>query len=81
LFTGLTYVTGTSVTEWCSTRGIFDDCSGTTYQMLNIGFKLMPYLKEDEWFDTCDLYDKGGLGLLVKDVYFATIEGRSVSFN
>ena len=29
--------------------------------------------------DICDLYDKGGLGLLVKDVYYATIEGRSVT--
>lgn len=32
-----------------------------------------------EWLDKCDLYDKGGLGLLVKDTYFATIEDRSVT--
>jgi hypothetical protein len=32
-----------------------------------------------EWLDTCDLYEKGGLGLLVEDVYFATLENRSVT--
>jgi hypothetical protein len=77
--TGITYVTGTSVTEWCSTRGIFDDCSGTTYQNVEHWTQIDAVFQRYEWLDTCDLYDKGGLGLLVKDVYFATIEGRSVS--
>ena len=77
--TGITYVTGTSVTEWCSTRGIFDDCSGTTYQNVEHWVQIDAVFQRYEWLDTCDLYDKGGLGLLVKDVYFATIEGRSVS--
>jgi len=77
--TGITYVTGTSVTEWCSTRGIFDDCSGTTYQNVEHWAQIDAVFQRYEWLDTCDLYDKGGLGLIVKDVYFATIEGRSVS--
>ena len=77
--TGLTYQTGTSVTEWCSTRGIFDDCSGTTYPNVEHWVQIDTVFQRYEWLDTCDLYDKGGLGLLVKDVYFATIEGRSVS--
>ena len=77
--TGLTYVTGTSVTEWCSTRGIFDDCSGTTYPNVEHWVQIDAVFERNQWFDTCDLYDKGGLGLLVKDVYFATLEGRSVS--
>jgi hypothetical protein len=77
--TGLTYQTGTSVTEWCSTRGIFDDCSGTTYSDIEHWVQIDAVFQRYEWLDTCDLYDKGGLGLLVKDVYFATIEGRSVS--
>jgi hypothetical protein len=77
--TGLTYVTGTSVTEWCSTRGIFDDCSGTTYANVEHWVQIDTVFERYEWLDTCDLYDKGGLGLLVKDVYFATLEGRSVS--
>jgi surface protein len=77
--TGLTYTTGTSVTEWCSTRGIFDDCSGTTYPNVEHWVQIDAVFERYEWLDTCDLYDKGGLGLLVKDVYFATLEGRSVS--
>ena len=77
--TGLTYVTGTSLTEWCSTRGIFDDCSGTTYQNVEHWVQIDAVFQRYEWFDTCDLYDKGGLGLLVKDVYFATLENRSVT--
>jgi hypothetical protein len=77
--TGLTYVTGTSLTEWCSTRGIFDDCSGTTYQNVEHWVQIDAVFQRYEWLDTCDLYDKGGLGLLVKDVYYATIEGRSVT--
>ena len=77
--TGLTYVTGTSLTEWCSTRGIFDDCSGTTYQNVEHWVQIDAVFQRYEWLDTCDLYDKGGLGLLVNDVYYATIEGRSVS--
>ena len=77
--TGLTYTTGTSVTEWCSTRGIFDDCSGTTYPNVEHWVQIDAVFERYEWLDTCDLYDKGGLGLLVKDVYFATLEGRSVT--
>ena len=77
--TGLTYTTGTSVTEWCSTRGIFDDCSGTTYPNVEHWVQIDAVFERYEWLDTCDLYDKGGTGLLVKDVYFATLEGRSVT--
>jgi hypothetical protein len=77
--TGLTYHTGTSVTEWCSTRGIFDDCSGTTYPNVEHWAQIDAVFQRKEWFDTCDLYEKGGLGLLVEDVYFATLENRSVT--
>ena len=77
--TGITYQTGTSVTEWCSTRGIFDDCSGTTYQNVEHWVQIDSVFQRYEWLDKCDLYDKGGLGLLVKDTYFATIEDRSVT--
>jgi hypothetical protein len=77
--TGLTYQTGTSVTEWCSTRGIFNDCSGTTYPNVEHWVQIDAVFQRKEWFDKCDLYDKGGLGLLVKQEYFATIENRSVT--
>lgn len=77
--TGLTYQTGTSITEWCSTRGIFDNCTGTTYLDVEHWVQIDAVFERYEWLDTCDLYDKGGIGLITKDVYFATLEGRSVS--
>ena len=77
--TGVTYQTGTSVTEWCSTRGIFDDCSGSTYVNVEHWVQIDAVFQRNEWLDTCDLYEKGGLGLLVKDEYFASIENRSVT--
>lgn len=77
--TGLTYQTGTSITEWCSTRGIFDNCTGTTYLDVEHWVQIDAVFERNEWFDTCDLNDKGGVGLITKDVYFATIEGRSTT--
>jgi len=77
--TGLTYVTGTSVTEWCSSRGIFDECKVTPYINLEHWVQIDAVFQRREWFDTCDLYDKGGLGLLVKTEYYATLEDRSIS--
>jgi hypothetical protein len=77
--TGLTYVTGTTVSEWCSTRGIFDDCKNTTYIDLEHWVQIDAVFQRYEWFDTCDLYDKGGLGLIVEDVYTATSANNSVN--
>jgi len=77
--TGLTYVTGTSVTEWCSSRGIFDECKVTPYINLEHWVQIDAVFQRREWFDTCDLYDKGGLGLLIKTEYYATLEDRSIS--
>ena len=77
--TGLTYTTGTSVTEWCSTRGIFDFCSGTTYPNVEHWVQIDAVFQRNEWLDTCDLYDKGGLGLIVSTVFTATSANNSVS--
>ena len=77
--TGVTYVTGTSVTEWCSTRGIFDDCSGTTYSNVEHWVQIDAVFQRNEWFDPCDLNIKGGLGLIVKEIYTATTANNSIS--
>ena len=77
--TGLTYTTGTSVTEWCSTKGIFDFCSGTTYPNVEHWVQIDAVFQRNEWLDTCDLYDKGGLGLIVSTVFTATSANNSVS--
>ena len=73
------YMTGTSVTEWCSTRGIFDDCSGTTYVNVEHWVQIDAVFQRYEWFDTCDLIDKGGLGLIVEDIFTASTANNSLS--
>jgi len=77
--TGLTYTTGTSVTEWCSTRGIFDDCKNTPYINLEHWVQIDAVFQRNEWLDTCDLWEKGGLGLLVDTIFTATPANNSVS--
>ena len=77
--TGQTYVTGTSVNEWCSTRGIFDNCSGTTYANIEHWVQIDAVFRRREWFDECDLWDKGGLGLIVSEQYTATTANNSIS--
>jgi len=77
--TGITYTTGTSVTEWCSTRGIFDDCSGTTYDQIERWVQIDAVFERAEYFDDCDLVYKGGLGEIVTTQFTATSANNSVS--
>ena len=77
--TGITYTTGTSVTEWCSTRGIFDDCSGTTYSEQERWVQINAVFERNTYLDDCDLLYKGGLGEIVKTVYTASSANNSVS--
>lgn len=74
-----TYVTGTSVTEWCSTRGIFDACSSTSYSNVEHWVQIDAVFQRNTWFDTCDLYDKGGIGLIASTIFTATPANNSVS--
>jgi hypothetical protein len=77
--TGITYTTGTSVTEWCSTRGIFDDCSGTTYSEQERWVQINAVFERNTYLDDCDLLYKGGLGEIVKTVYTASSANNSIS--
>jgi hypothetical protein len=77
--TGLTYETGTTVSEWCSTRGIFDNCIKTPYINVEHWVQIDAVFERNEWFDPCDLNIKGGLGLIVDTIYTATPANNSVS--
>ena len=77
--TGITYTTGTSITEWCSTRGIFDECINTSYVDSEHWVQIDAVFERNEWLDTCDLQFKGGLGLIVSNEYVATLENNSIS--
>ena len=73
------YVTGTTVTEWCSTKGIFDICSGTTYINQENWVQIDAVFQRYEWLDFCDLFDKGGIGVLSETIFTATPAHNSVS--
>ena len=77
--TGLTYETGTTVSEWCSTRGIFDNCIKTPYVNVEHWVQIDAVFQRNEWFDPCDLNMKGGLGLIVETIFTATPANNSVS--
>ena len=77
--TGLTYQTGVTISEWCSTRGIFHDCIQTTYPNVEHWVQIDAVFRRNQWFDTCDLYEKGGLGLIVNTIFTATPANNSVS--
>ena len=77
--TGITYTTGTSVTEWCSTRGIFDDCTGTTYSSEERWVQIDAVFERNTYLDDCDLDYKGGTDLLIVPEYLDTLENNSVS--
>jgi hypothetical protein len=77
--TGLTYQTGYTVNEWCSVRGIFDDCSGTTYSQIEHWAQIDAVFERNTWLDSCDLWSKGGVGLISTKEYFATIQNDSIS--
>jgi len=77
--TGLTYVTGSSVTEFCSTKGIFDNCSQTDYIDYEHWAQIDTVFQRYEYLEECDLRDKGGLGILVDTVYTASSANNSIS--
>lgn len=78
LNTGLTYETGYTITEICSTNGIYDDCStGSTgiekWVMIDIVFSRYQTLED------CDLINMGGLGGMRELIYTASTVNNSVS--
>jgi len=77
--TDLEFVTGTTVMEWCSTRGIFDVCSGTTYIENEHWVQLDAVFERDVYLECADAYTLGGLGQLVTEVYTASSANNSVS--
>jgi len=77
--TGLTFTTGTSITEWCSTKGIFDICEGTEYSLLEHWAQIDAVFQRNTYLEECDKLYKGGLGLIRKTEYYATLENNSVS--
>jgi hypothetical protein len=72
-------VTGYSINNFCSTRGIYDDCSGTTYDQQEHWVLVDAVFERYTWLDFCDLYYRGGLGTITIDPYTASTNQNSVS--
>jgi hypothetical protein len=77
--TETTYTTGTSINEFCSTKGIFDICDNTEYINNENWAQIGVVFKRHRYFDDCDLKQKGGLDLIVKSQYTATTANNSQS--
>jgi hypothetical protein len=73
------FVTGVTIHEWCSTKGIFDDCDLTPYIEQENWVQVDLVFQRDEWFDCNDLFYLGGNGQIVFNVFTATSANNSVS--
>jgi hypothetical protein len=76
--TGITYQTGYTITDYCSDDGIYDYCDGTEYLNDEHWFLIDVVWERNTWLDTCDLYYRGGLGLITKFEYLDSITNNSV---
>lgn len=72
-------VTGYSINNYCSTRGIYDDCLGTDYFDQEHWVLVDAVFERYSWFDFCDLFYRGGLGTISTTLYTATTANNSVS--
>ena len=72
-------VTGYSINNYCTDRGIYDDCSGTTYDEQEHWVLVDVVFERYTWLDTCDLYYRGGLGTITAFPYTASTANNSVS--
>lgn len=77
--TGETSVTGYTVDEYCSSRGIYYNCSGTSFVEQEHWVQIDAVWERYTWFDECDLIYKGGLGTITSYPYSATVVGDTIS--
>ena len=77
--TGITYQTGYTITDYCSTDGIYDFCNDTSYQYKEHWFLIDVVWERYSWLDTCDLNYRGGLGLITDYVYLDSLANDSVA--
>lgn len=75
---GITYVTGYTVNEYCSPKGIWDDCSGTTFSTQEHWVQVDVTWKRYSWFDDCDLVYMGGLGQITTEEFAPQLERYTI---
>jgi len=77
--TGLTYSSGYTVVETCSTKGIYDDCqySGCTTSEDERWVYISTVFSRYQSLEDCDLLNWGGLGDVRKLLYPSEVNGAS----
>ena len=78
--TGITYQTGYTITEHCSTNTIFNYCSTDNPLYLNKEhwFLVDCVWERSTYYDTCDLYYRGGLGLISNTEYVDSLSNNTI---
>ena len=78
--TGITYQTGYTITEHCSTNTIFNYCSTDNPLYLNKEhwFLVDCVWERSTYYDTCDLYYRGGLGLISDTEYVDSLSNNTI---
>jgi hypothetical protein len=79
--TGITYQTGYTVTEYCSESNIYDYCdvNGPDFLTEEHWVLIDAVWERNTWFDTCDLYYRGGLGLITDFKYVDSLSNNTVN--
>lgn len=79
--TGITYQTGYTVTEYCSESKIYDYCllNGPDFLQEEHWSLVDIVWERNSYFDTCDLYYKGGLGLITEFMYADSLSNNTVN--
>ena len=80
--TGLTYESGYTINEICSTRGIYFDCDYDSLTCITANTKerwvyISAVFDRYETLEGCDLLNAGGLGDIRKEVYPSELNGTS----
>jgi hypothetical protein len=79
--TGITYQTGYTITEYCSNKQIYEYCAinGPNYLESDHWSLINCVWERNTYFDTCDLYYKGGLGLITDFKYVDSLSNNTVN--
>lgn len=80
--TGLTYCSGYTINEICSSRGIYDVCGYPVSEAERTKERwvmLTAVFDRYQWYDGCDLLNKGGLGDIREHVYSSSTYGATVN--
>jgi hypothetical protein len=77
--TGFESQTGYSINNYCTTKRIYDECSGTTYSLDEHWVLIDVVFERNTALDECDLVYLGGLGVISNLVFTASTDSNSVS--